>query len=301
MNPNWNEFIQASSTTTKALHPQFAALTNFGVLTLEGNDTKTFLQGQATCDVNNLSTQQAVYGALCDAKGRVQVTFLLFLHHEQLFLVVTKSMLAFTLKRLKKFAMFSKIEVKDVSHIWCISGSWQAEASTQAIFTQTQANGILQIHFPDNRTLLLCDQSKLMINHYKKTIDDNALLIGDIHWLKSNIFCRFATIEPKTSGLFTPQMIELEKWHGVSFSKGCYVGQEIIARTQYLGKLKRHLQLINSTPLKDILPGDAIVDGKGHSAGVIVNSYLNSALAVIEDKALEQPLFLDHQQPIEVL
>ena len=90
----------------------------------------------------------------------------------------------------------------------------------------------------------------------------------DTTWRKNNIDNKLAILTQKTSLLFTPQMIELEKLGGVSFEKGCYVGQEIVARTQHLGQLKRHLHRITLTEHHE--PGDKITyDGK---SGVVVDS-----------------------------
>ena len=122
--------------------------------------------------------------------------------------------------------------------------------------------------------------SKVMI-----TRDDNEGVSGDVggeEWREAAIAKGVVILQPKTSLLFTPQMINLQKLGGVSFTKGCYVGQEIIARTEHLGTLKRHLRAITlKTPLE---PGDPLKNAAGEEIGVIADAVGLQALAVIEDR-----------------
>ena len=106
-----------------------------------------------------------------------------------------------------------------------------------------------------------------------------------------------AFIYPETSLLFTPQMLDWEKHGGVSFTKGCYVGQEIVARTQHLGKLKRHLHkltIADATTL--VLPGTELTNSDGEVIGIVCDAAFDGkthyALAVIQDDAVESPLYL---------
>ena len=107
-----------------------------------------------------------------------------------------------------------------------------------------------------------------------------------------------AFIYPETSLLFTPQMINWEKQGGVSFTKGCYVGQEIVARTQHLGKLKRHLHKLMITDATMLaVPGAELTNNECEVVGILCDAVFDGknlhALAVIQDDALESPLYLD--------
>lgn len=118
---------------------------------------------------------------------------------------------------------------------------------------------------------------------------DNTNIVDDTTWHADNLTHGRVYIYPQTQLLFTPQMINLEKWGGVSFSKGCYVGQEIIARTQNLGKLKRHLYRASSNALCAI--GDDVLNKQNDVVGKIVEMTADNntanLLAVIEDRAVD--------------
>lgn len=113
---------------------------------------------------------------------------------------------------------------------------------------------------------------------------------------KTYIESGIAFIYPKTSLAFTPQMINWEKHGGVSFEKGCYVGQEIVARTQHLGKLKRHLHKITINEQINAHPGDSITNGNGATVGTLCDALYHNdntiGLAVIHDSACGSALFL---------
>lgn len=106
-----------------------------------------------------------------------------------------------------------------------------------------------------------------------------------------------AFIYPETSLLFTPQMINWEKHGGVSFEKGCYVGQEIVARTQHLGKLKRHLHELTIEQTDSITPGDKLVNPQGDTIGIVCDAASSDkgalCLAVIQDRALDDAILLN--------
>lgn len=106
-----------------------------------------------------------------------------------------------------------------------------------------------------------------------------------------------AFVVAETSLLFTPQMLNWERLGGVSFSKGCYLGQEIVARTQHLGKLKRHLHRVESNSTLIAAAGDKVVNTKNETIGIICDSVINNnqltGLAVLHDQALNERLILN--------
>lgn len=106
-----------------------------------------------------------------------------------------------------------------------------------------------------------------------------------------------AFIYPQTSLSFTPQMIDWEKHGGVSFEKGCYLGQEVVARTQHLGKLKRHLRRFSAENTATVNPGDTLVNSKNETIGILCDSILDDntiiGLAVLQDRALNEPIILN--------
>lgn len=109
-----------------------------------------------------------------------------------------------------------------------------------------------------------------------------------------------ALIEPKTSGVFTPHMLNWQKQGGVSFTKGCFLGQEVVARTEHLGQLKRHIQRIKLACHEAHEPGDALHNPKQEPIGLICTKHSSDriCLAVLQDKALDETLFCSHQKTV---
>lgn len=214
-----------------------------GLLKVSGSDAKKLLQGQLTCDVNNVASTQPQLGAHCNPQGRIISLFYLFNYQDNYYLQMPRDMIDIALKALKKYAPFFKVELTDASDESNIIGS-------------------LGSHLP--------------------TFLENGV----------------AMIYPETSGVFLPHEINLPQLNGVSFNKGCYTGQEIIARMHYRGKLKNQLHLATCKS-ETLIRGNDIFDNNG-IAGKVVDYVGNTLLILIRDTS--QPLFIDEArtQPIEV-
>lgn len=301
----WQEFTETTSASSgpKTLYP----ITQLEIIAVNGTDSETFLQGQVTCDVTKLSNQQASSGALCDAKGRMQTTFILMKNGTHYYFILPTAMLSSTLKRLKKYAVFSKVGIETVSPPWYYCGMQdKSRPNAKKLFQVETQQAIHKIILPGNysRALLVSQDAELMLDNCQQKVQADFCIASEAQWNLEQIHNGCAHILPTTSHLLTPQMINLQKIEGVSFKKGCYVGQEIIARTQHLGKLKRHLYLIQITTQWMPAPGEPITD-QNTEMGMIVNAeresnaYVN-ALAILEDRALENHTLFWQQHPIEV-
>src|SRR3990167_546104 len=221
-------------------------LTSLGVIAVTGQDSETFLQGQITADIRTLTADKASSAALCDIEGRMQSTFIL-IKQDRFYLIVPLNNLANTVKRLKKYALFSKVTLSDVSAEWYFAAVEAPSQKPGELFTLSQeAPLVSSITLPGHykRLLLLCTDQTALAAAVDAKVKAGFTAQGEDDWQLANINARWALILPETAELFTPQMIALEKQGGVSFKKGCYLGQEIIARTEHLGKLKRHLYLV---------------------------------------------------------
>lgn len=204
-----------------------------GFIQVSGPDSRTFLQGQVTCDMNRLTSEQALYGAQCTAKGRIIFTFLARCDAEDNIVLETHSSITdIALASLKKYAVFFKTTITDISN------EISAEPMT------------------------------------------------DLQRLRSGT----AEVTAATTDMFIPQMINLDALGYISFKKGCYTGQEIVARAHYRGAVKRrmyHLQIgATDTPAL----GDDIRDEQGKAIGTVasaVQADKNSVelLAVLNDKS----------------
>lgn len=202
-----------------------------GVLSFEGPDAGAFLQGQLTQDVLSMSTSEARPAGYCSAKGRLMATFVVLRTGEQAWwLLLPRSLLEPIGKRLKMFVLRAQCRVEAL-------GQWQVQclehSSTPLWQVQGTAGGELQVGWFGSRALRLT------------AADPQAGLSAEqvLQWAWSDINAGWPWVVPATSEQFVPQMINLELLGGVNFRKGCYPGQEVVARSQYRGTLKRRMAL----------------------------------------------------------
>ncbi len=267
-------------------------LSHYGLIRISGIDATKFLQGQVTCDVREVTDQQSRLGAHCDVKGRVQVTFRLFKFNEDYYLLLLKNLIDHTLKLLNKYAVFSKVKLEDISEQWSIIGlSGTLTDMPTNIDAATRIENCVVIRVPSAtpRCIIIGENANLQKLQQQLA---NELQTAEIEaWELLDIQAGIPTIYPETIGLFTPHDINYPQINGVSFNKGCYTGQEIIARMQFLGKLKQHLYRIQFAADAAPAIGTPLVDDAGHSVGTIIKTAAGSAqhfeaLAVLQDKAL---------------
>ncbi|KMN10318.1 CAF17-like 4Fe-4S cluster assembly/insertion protein YgfZ [Pseudomonas helleri] len=225
----------------------FCTLSHEGVLAVIGNDASKFLQGQLTCNLNYLSDTRSSLGARCTQKGRMQSSFRILLEPQGCFLAMARELVEPQLADLKKYAVFSKSKLTDDSDHWVRFGLSQGDAVLQGLGIDlpadtdsvARANGLIAIRVSDGRAELWApaEQAEHLHQQLKAQLPE-----ADINqWTLGQIRAGIGQVMPQTRELFIPQMINLQAVGGVSFKKGCYTGQEIVARMQYLGKLKRRL------------------------------------------------------------
>jgi folate-binding protein YgfZ len=254
-------------------------LSHFGILSVSGMDAKKLLQGQLTCHLDEVVENKGAYGALCDPKGRVISFFYLSIWNNQYFLVMPFAMVGITLSSLKKYAPFYKVELKDVSATFYLYGS----------MTKIQpAAVLLTIPWGSSREIWMTDS-----NQFASTNLDQI-------WKYHDIQERLPAVYPETTGIFLPHDLDLPKLGAVSFNKGCYTGQEIIARMHYRGKLKHHLSGGEAQSTHPILPGQLVYEND-KPVGTIVDAceynHIYYILVVINQEPSEnQLLFLPEQQ-----
>ena len=235
------------------------SLTDLTTLTFSGAKAQEFLQGQLTCDMRPLSTHGAnSFAAVCDHRGRMLANFWVVNWHNDFLFVLPKSVAHIVADHLKKYAVFSKVMISHENRFFI----------TETTETHTPTAEKITIALPNPNRFL--------------TLTSTAAPAHTPTFRQQNIADHLALLCDKTSLLFTPQMIDLEKNGGVSFTKGCYVGQEIVARTHYLGKLKRHLHRLQLHSDQLLTPGDEIENGVIVDAVLIAeNTY--DVLAVTSD------------------
>ncbi len=225
----------------------FCTLSHEGVLAVIGNDASKFLQGQLTCNLNYLSDTRSSLGARCTQKGRMQSSFRILLEPQGCFLAMARELVEPQLADLKKYAVFSKSKLTDDSANWVRFGLNKADVVLESLGIHlpadtdsvAHANGLIAIRVSEGRAELwaAAEQTDALRQHLQAQ-----LIEADLNqWILGQIRAGIGQVMPQTRELFIPQMLNLQAVGGVSFKKGCYTGQEIVARMQYLGKLKRRL------------------------------------------------------------
>lgn len=320
---NWSEIKQAL--TNPILDSRSAALEQ-SELTLSsldhkvaidvvGPDSKTFLQGQLSCDLDEVDLQQWRLGAHCNHKGRMLSSFRCSaMGDEHIRLYLRQDIADNAHKALAKYAIFSKAELS-IDHD-CL-GIGLSGKNAKAQLEQWQ------LDCPSEGKSALCKDAQILnigqeryeiwaqaqaINNLFKQLKSEAVVADSSYWKLLDIRAGIAEIEAEVEESFIPQMLNFNELGGISYQKGCYTGQEIIARMQYRGNLKRHTVRLffkaNDEALALTKPrsGDELYTAnRSQSVGELVNiAYCPSgieALAVIKDDAADAPLALSPEGP----
>lgn len=269
---------------------------DIGVLRVSGLDSKKFLQGQTTCDMNKLSQDNGLYGAICSIKGRIISSFYIVQNNDDVLMVMAKDLVEKTLLHLKKYAVFFKtvlVDEQDNFVIYTKLAAKNIEANSNAasnIFATTQ----------DRETITLTVSNEplevqwLITPAHQTTIEEKNQELAALAVLAAR-----PLINLEQSETILPQWLNMQSTGGISFTKGCYTGQEIVARMQYKGKSKKQLALVtwegNLDTTKDI------VDRPGKSIGQIFAAThfqeTNYAQVILNiDPSDAEKLLLDNQE-----
>ncbi|WDE12804.1 tRNA-modifying protein YgfZ [Thalassomonas haliotis] len=258
------------------------ALTDYSAIALSGEEQGKYLQGQVTCDVNETNDRSLTIGAHCNAKGKVLSVFRLLNHKSAHLLLQPKSSLEASLAELQKFGVFAKVDISQSNNLsfYALAGK-KAETEIQKIYPQIPDNmtpvvengDTTLVYLPGEitRYLLIGPQEQLT-----KAIEPLALtLYSSPLWDLIEITEGFPILEQNALLEYVPQMLNLQAINGISFTKGCYLGQETVARMQYLGKNKRALYSLTAHQ-GSAQSGDIIEQQLGENwrkAGDVLKSY----------------------------
>jgi tRNA-modifying protein YgfZ len=273
MNTNWKTFLLSQRASIfdegfilsppiinidqNSIYP----LTHLAVLSVTGKDSAKLLQGQITCNINDISESKSSLAALCNPKGRAIATFLLVKNADSFFLVLPAELLDIVKTRLQMYVLRSDVKIRDGSDDYCLLGLCGPEKPAQAFDTAVQ-QGLISVNFPasTSRKLLMGDADKT-IGFWSGQVDcHNFRMASPGEWRYLDIISGIPWLTTATSEEFIPQMLNLDKLGGISFNKGCYTGQEIVARTHYLGKAKREMFLAECQVSKPPEPNSSIVN-----------------------------------------
>jgi tRNA-modifying protein YgfZ len=255
-------------------------LSQFGLLRVSGEDAQSFLQNLLSSDVREVSTHRAQVSSFNTAKGRMLATFLIWQTGADYFLQLPRSLCAPIQKKLSMYVLRSKVKIADVSDEWVCLGlaGIEAEAMVGECFASAPQD-VMSVAQHNYGSVIRLDKSRYQIvtdpthaSSLWRCMNDGARPAGSFCWDWLNIRAGVPVVLPATQEQFVPQMANLEQIGGVNFKKGCYPGQEIVARMQYLGKLKRRMYLAHVTG--EAKAGDELYSAEmeGQSCGMVANA-----------------------------
>lgn len=271
MNPNWKNFLLTEhaifESETEIVFPsseqdgnqRIYPVAHLGVLTIAGKDAAKFLQGQITCNINDISDIKSSLGAMCNPKGRAITTFLLVKNGDVFLMILPIELLASVKKRLQMYVLRSDVVLTDSSDELCLIGlfSGTSQSNESVDFTTSRQDNIV-VNF-QNRCLIIAAADKAR-TCWSEQVKLGFQPEGSAQWRYLDIISGIPWLSVETSEEFIPQMLNLDKLGGISFNKGCYTGQEIVARTHYLGKAKREMFLAECGELEPPEANSIIID-----------------------------------------
>lgn len=262
----------------------FADLSHYGLLAVRGKDAETFLQGQFTNDVVHLEAGRSQLNGYCSPKGRLLANFRIWRDADGFLLTLPRAMLETFTKRLQMFVMRSAVTLEDASERWIrigVSGPGAAAELGSVIAhlpgdvgELMRAGEFTVLHLPGVQPRYEVHGPLEAMRKLWDALNVRCAPVGGDAWELLDVLAGVPTILPETADAFVPQMVNYQLIGGVSFKKGCYPGQEVVARMQYLGKLKRQMYLVRITGAAAPKPGDDVYSREDpeQSAGKIVNA-----------------------------
>ena len=259
-----------------------ADLSHLGLIAVHGDEAATFLQGQFTADVRQVDEQRSTLSAFCSPKGRMLVSFRIFMRAGSYYLSMPGAMVEPTLKRLRMFVLRAKATLDDASDsLVRIGYSGPAADSQLADYLgqiPQQADDVVQakeltvIRVPGPHPRFEIHGEIEPMKNLWTVLDVRGAPVGRAPWELLDIRAALPVVHEQTSDAFVPQMTNLQLLGGVNFQKGCYTGQEVVARMQYLGKLKRRMYRARVEASERPQPGEAVFSpaSDSQSAGKIV-------------------------------
>ncbi|MFB2681666.1 tRNA-modifying protein YgfZ [Shewanella mangrovisoli] len=229
-----------------------ANLSHLGLIKVVGEQGRSFIHGQVTTDISSLEANQWRWGAHCDPKGKMIASFRTFAIQEALLMLLPRETIEVDLPQLQKYAVFSKATLTNATAEWTLLGV----AGEQATQFMTQ-------HFGEiTEELTLVEHGAILKDADRFILvlqpDAATALVGEhtvfdaSAWQALEIAAGYPNLAPSHANQYVPQMCNLQAINGISFNKGCYMGQETVARMKYRGGNKRALYILHGTTSSDI-------------------------------------------------
>ncbi len=306
------EIINSIPNSSKLPATYAISLDNFSAISLSGEEQSKYLQGQVTCDVNAVNDNSLSHGAHCDAKGKVLSVFRLINRDGEHLLLQEKSSIELSIAALQKFGVFAKVTISKTENLsfYALVGEQAAtllqtnfKAVPDSLSPVIQAGSTTLVYLAGKQERYLIIDKTEIVNSLIKAL---ALPVYNHNvWQLAEINEGFPLLAEQSLEQYVPQMLNLQAINGISFTKGCYLGQETVARMQYLGKNKRALfALEGSKSATDICAGDIIEKQLGENwrkAGDILAVYCSdeqiNVQAVLANDVDNDTIFRLKKQP----
>ena len=272
---------------------QFSLLPGEALLHISGPDSLTFLQGQATCDTRLLRAEHALPGAFCTPQGRVVCDFLLSqLGDEHFALRMRRDISAHAAATLGKYIVFSRAELEAANEDWQVYGCWGPEAADrlQSVLAHPHGErfgvaadrGVVLVQLDAEGEQFECYVDTRARPGFGEELARHLEAGSESTWRRLQILAGLGRIEAPTIEQFVPQMLNYDITGHVSFNKGCYTGQEVVARLHYRGRPKRRLYLAGFDGKVAALAGTELyTPDTTQSVGNLVNAAVGSDGAAV--------------------
>lgn len=286
-------------------------VTHFDLLRFHGRDAKAFLQGQLTCDLDQVTSDQAQFGGYCTPKGRLLANFMLWTTPQGYLMYAPADVAASVADRLRKFVLRSDVKIERESGLRALglAGPTAPAVLQQELGAAPQRRLAIEHHarasvarLPGESFLVVAASTGMAA--LWESLAKHAVPAGAECWNRVQILASVAWITAATQDQFLPQMIGLDAIGGVSFDKGCYTGQEIVARTHYLGEVKRKLRLGRTSG--GVRAGDALLTaGRQRQCGTVLNAASIPGqgwvlLAVVSEQAAAQAVQIASGESVDL-
>lgn len=285
-----------------------APLSHLGLIAVEGDDASSFLHNQLTNDVLGLTDSTARLAGYCSPKGRLLASLQVWQSEGRILLMLPREILPTIQKRLQMFVMRAKVKLADISDSYGIIGLVNPDASLLASYFPDLPTEDYAMRQSVAGTLIRQPDASGMTRYlWVSSLEQAQSVLASVPpaearlWRWSEIQAGIPQITLATQEQFVPQMINFEIIGGVNFRKGCYPGQEIVARSQYLGKFKRRMMLatIDAPNANDAAAGAEVFSDNdaAQPCGMLVNAEKGpdgviACLVEIKLEAMGQPVHL---------
>jgi len=258
---------------------KFIHLNTYSTIKVEGDDRIQFLQGQLTQDINLIALDKALFAGFCNPKGRVLAFILCYINQASIHIQIDNSVEESFLKRLKMYILRSKVSMDLLGDQFTCLGFMGSKALLKQgiqppknYLDIVRSHDVMIMHAGKNteRYQLMGDTSKVKSFMQLNLPEYTSMSVES--WNNLNILDGVPDIYPTTQEAFIPQSLNMDLIDGINFKKGCYTGQEIVARTHYLGKVKRRMYRAFIESQDTLTPGDQILNEKKEAMGQLVRS-----------------------------